>query len=228
MRLIEQLRMMEPQAQEELIEQLELPDPAEAAQLLGFIKDVGSSFLKSATLQRVVEQNLAYECRYEIVEFLEDSDPIIRVDAIEALTGVRDPYVLLRLMVLALTDRSWLVRGWATASLGESGEEILSPILGKIIRTDRSAFVRLNGWYALVWLGEDAAYNQVLRFLEHPYYRIRGAACNLILNLIESKRLKLEEINGTLDLLRELITREKVYSVYEAMNRCIHSIENLL
>ena len=228
MRIIEQLRMMEPKAQEELIEQVELQGSAEAAQLLSFIKDLGSSFLKSAALQRAVEQNLAYECRYEMVEFLEDPDPIIRADAIEALMGVKDPYVLLRLIVLALTDPSWLVRGWATAALGESGEEMLSPILGKIVRSDRSAFVRLNGWYALVWLGKDTAYNHVLQFLEHPYYRIRVAACNLILNLIESRKLKPEEITGTLNLLRKLIVREKVRSVYDAMKRCIYSVENLL
>ncbi len=105
---------------------------------------------------------------------------------------------------------------------------MLSPILSKIVRSDRSAFVRLNGWYALVWLGKDAAYNHVLQFLEHPYYRIRVAACNLILNLIESRKLKPEEITRTLNLLRKLIVREKVRSVYDAMKRCIYSVENLL
>jgi len=218
--------MMESKAQEELIEQVELTTPVEAVELLGFVKTMGSSFLKSATLQKVAEQNLAYECRYEIMEFLEDPDPIVRVDAVEALEGVKDPYVLLRLVVLALTDPSWLVRGWSTAALGESGEEKLKPVLGKIVRTDRSAFVCLNGWYALVWLGEDAAYSQVLRFLDHTHYRIRVAACNLILNLIESKKLKPKEITETLDLIRELIAREKVYSVREAMNECIYNIKN--
>lgn len=218
---------MESRAQEELIEQIELTSPTEAATLLGFAKDIGSSFLKSAALRQVAEHNLAYECRYAIVEFLEDPDPIVRVDAIEALAEAKDSHVLLHLTVSALTDRSWLVRGWAAAALGESGEEILMPILDKIVRTDRSAFVRLNGWYALVWLGENTAYSQLLQFLNHPHYRIRLAACNLILNLIDFNKLSKRQIIKTLDLFRELIAREDVYSVHDAMGRCIHTIENL-
>lgn len=228
MRIAERLRMAEPETLEALIEQLELTNPAEAATLLDFAKNSDSSILKSAALQRVAEQGIAIECWNKIVEFLEDPDPIVRVEAIEALEEVRDPNVLLRLMVSALADRSWLVRGWATAALGESGEEILKPLLEKIVRTDRSAFVRLNGWYALVWLGDEEAYNQMLRFLKHPHYRLRIAACNLILRLYDSRRLDPQKITETIDIIGRLIEDENIISVNDVMNRCLCTLRDCL
>ncbi|GIV06407.1 MAG: hypothetical protein KatS3mg016_1982 [Fimbriimonadales bacterium] len=221
MRTVERLRMAEPETLETLIEQLELTNPAEATALLDFVKNSGSSILKSTALQRVAEQGIASGCWNKIVEFLEDPDPTVRVDAIEALEDARNPNVLLRLTVSALADHSWLVRGWATAALGESGEAALKPLLWKIVRTDRSAFVRLNGWYALVWLGDEEAYNQMLRFLKHPYYRLRIAACNLILRLYDSGRLDPQKITETLDIIGRLIEDENIISVNDVMNKCL-------
>lgn len=208
--------------EEEATKLMSIATPEQVHQAIERAKMSEDSDIKVSLLNQLMEHTHFSEYGDAVIDFLSDPDPVVRVHAVEYLMGSSNPNHLLRLLVCAFSDPDWLVRGWAVSALGCSGERALVPALERIAHTDRSLFVQLNSWGALLKLGKSEALEPLLSFLQAKHYRLRIVACHLI----EEVRDMIDDRDQALviKLLSRLIQEERWLSVRSAMEKLYSSL----
>lgn len=104
-----------------------------------------------------------------LLPFLNDPNPLVRVNAIDALEGIPQPEIDVHLLGLAIADDDWLVRGWAVMALGSADYPWLEPFLWKVYRRDSSHYVKISALGALLAQGVGKAYPLLEKYLFRTY-----------------------------------------------------------
>lgn len=208
--------------EEESVKLMSLATSEQVHQAIACAKMSEDPDVRLSILEQLTEHTSVSNYGDAVIDFLSDPDSMVRVHTIEYLMGSPNPNHLLHLLVCAYSDSDWLVRGWAVSALGCSGERALVRALEKIVHTDRSLFVQLNSWGALLRLGKSEALEPLLSFLQAKHYRLRIATCHL---LEEARDVLNDSDKGILiKLLRRLIEGERWLSVQHAMEKLYRSL----
>ena len=151
-----------------------------------------------------------------LLPFLNDPDPLVRVNAIDAID--------VHLLGLAIADDDWLVRGWAVMALGSTDYPWLEPFLWKVYRRDPSHYVKISALGALLAHGVNEAYPLLEGYLFSPHYLFVIKAAHALEDSVDVlEREMLEALEG---VLRErLVHWRSVASVVEALEPCLEAVQ---
>lgn len=158
-----------------------------------------------------------------LLPFLNDSDPLVRVNAIDALEGIPQPEIDVHLLGLAIADDDWLVRGWAVMALGSADYPWLEPFLWKVYRRDSSHYVKISALGALLAQGVGKAYPLLEKYLFSSHYLFVINTAHALQDSVDVlERATLEALEG---VLRELLAHWRgVASVVEALEPCLEAV----
>jgi len=158
-----------------------------------------------------------------LLPFLNDPDPLVRVETIDALEGIPQPEIDVHLLGLAIADDDWLVRGWAVMALGSADYPWLESFLWKVYRRDSSHYVKIKALGALLAHGVDEAYPLLEKYLLSPHYLFVINAARALEDSIDVlERETLEALEG---VLRERLAHWRgVASVVEALEPCLEAV----
>lgn len=147
-----------------------------------------------------------------------DPDDVVRCTAAEQI-GYQGKVSALPVLVAGLADRSWLVRGWAAAAIGDLGVTCyrtldIQRIVEEALRLEAHPFVKLNLCYALYRFGQTRYLEDILSLLSHRYYRIRCAAANTLKHIVEEGTVDKESICRAVE---QAVQVEKTVAVRETL-----------
>lgn len=158
-----------------------------------------------------------------LLPFLNDPDPLVRVNAIDALEGIPQPEIDVHLSGLAIADDDWLVRGWAVMALGSADYPWLESFLWKVYRRDSSHYVKISALGALLAQGVGKAYPLLEKYLFSSHYLFVINAAHALQDSVDVlERATLEALEG---VLRERLAHWRgVASVVEALEPCLEAV----
>ncbi|MGQ9881858.1 MAG: HEAT repeat domain-containing protein [Armatimonadota bacterium] len=198
----------------ELLNSLSSPDPTERWEAVE-----GLAQYRHTRVLRALEGVLLF-----------DPDDVVRCTAAEQI-GYQGKASALPVLVAGLADRSWLVRGWAAAAIGDLGVARyrtlnIEQIIEEALRVETHPFVKLNLWYALYRLGKTRYLQDILSLLSHRYYRFRSATANTLKDIIEEGTADKESICRAVE---QAVQVEKTVAVRETllqvMAQCKRSLD---
>ena len=159
-----------------------------------------------------------------LLPFLNDPDPLVRVNAIDALESIPQPQIDVHLLGLAIADDDWLARGWAVMALGSTDYPWLEPFPWKVYRRDPSHYVKISALGALLAHSVNEAYPLLEGYLFSPHYLFVIKAAHALEDSVDVlEREMLEALEG---VLRErLVHWRSVASVVEALEPCLEAVQ---
>ena len=159
-----------------------------------------------------------------LLPFLNDPDPLVRVETIDSLEGIPQPQIDVHLLGLAIADDDWLVRGWAVMALGSADYPWLESFLWKVYRRDSSHYVKIQALGALLAQGVDEAYPLLEKYLFSSHYLFVINAAHALADSVDVlERETLEALEG---VLRERLAHWRgVASVVEALESCLEAVQ---
>ncbi len=132
----------------------------------------------------------------ELIQDLQDTNPIVRWSAAEELGRVKDPRAV-EPLIAALGDRDEGVRREVVRALGEIGDPRAVEPLGEMLE-DKSEFVRMNTLWALEKIRSDRAVELIISALKNDNPLVRMNASASLGRIGDKKAIgPLEEVAGT-------------------------------
>ncbi|MCS6918462.1 MAG: HEAT repeat domain-containing protein [Fimbriimonadales bacterium] len=204
-----------------------LPTDLESARaLLQAAAQHPDALFRSEALAAIDESGYAQQLTAELLPFLSDTEPLVRVGALEALMFNTEPQVMAHLLGLAIADPEPLVRGYALTNLAYADYSWLKAFLWKAYRNDRSHYVKIRALGGLLRLGETQVYKKLMEYLHVRWHiLIINAAQELTLG---AARLSPSERTEATQAMRRLLhkTPPPPVSVAEALEACTTSLKN--
>jgi len=132
----------------------------------------------------------------ELIQDLQDTNPIVRWSAAEELGRAKDPRAV-EPLIAALGDRDEGVRREVVRALGEIGDPRAVEPLGEMLE-DKSEFVRMNALWALEKIRSDRAVELIISALKNDNPLVRMNASASLGRIGDKKAIgPLEEVAGT-------------------------------
>lgn len=133
---------------------------------------------------RSLEALYPFSDTQEVVErvkhAISDPDELVRAAALELL-GDWVETSSVQTIITCLNDEEWLVRAYAAIALGMIGDPKAIAALEKQVNCTNED-EELSRYYMALWcLGKTQYKMKFLKYLAHPYYRVRCAVANLLL-----------------------------------------------
>ncbi len=115
-----------------------------------------------------------------LIGYLHDSDPKVRMTAIEVMGRLKDSRAL-KPLVLALMDKDWIVRRTAADSLGDMNSSLaVEPLMSSLLE-DENSIVRIAAVYALGKIRDFRAVSALITALNKDSYSgVREAAATML------------------------------------------------
>lgn len=115
-----------------------------------------------------------------LVGYLHDSDPNVRMTAIEVMARLKDSRVV-KTLVYALMDKDWIVRRTAADSLGDMNSSLaVEPLMSSLLE-DENSIVRIAAAYALGKIRDFRAVSALITALNKDSYSgVRDAAATML------------------------------------------------
>lgn len=156
------------------------PPPKPAKKVL----DVPKVPVAPAYSPGVIDTELQTAARNEIVAAFGASDPVLRAQALEAMSKSRDPDAQ-DSIAKALADKDGLVR---FAGAMAAGDLKLKPLYAnlKVLANDADDNVKVAARYALFRLGDASLTQEIAQLGQHPMAGVRRNAA-MVLGLMENK-----------------------------------------
>jgi len=153
---------------------------------------------------------------------IKDSDSLVRVESIGLLGDWQDVSSVLQI-IESLSDDDWLVRASAAISLGKIGDKkAISAIEAKLESVSYDEEL-LRYYIALSCLGKNQYLRKVLDQLSNPYYRVRCAVANLLLECLEY----LDSENFVEDFKKALEKALEKEETKAARSSIVNAIQNI-
>ncbi|MEJ5250798.1 MAG: HEAT repeat domain-containing protein [Chthonomonadetes bacterium] len=151
-----------------------------------------------------------------------DPEDVVRCSAAEQLGYWEKPSVL-PFLVAALADRSWLVRGWAAAAIGDMNviryrTLHIQRIVEEAFRLETHPFPKLNMGYALYRFGDRGYLDYILSLLSHRSYRIRCAVANTLLEILQEN---IADTGVIYHAVEQALQTEKTVAARESFRRVL-------
>lgn len=131
-----------------------------------------------------IDATLQSAARAEIVAAFGANDPVLRAQALEAMSKTRDPDAQ-EYVAKALADKSGLVRFAGALAAGDLKLKALYPALKKLA-TDADENVQVASRYALHKLGDATLSQEIAQLGQNPKPGVRRNAA-MVLGLMENK-----------------------------------------
>ncbi|WP_295448878.1 HEAT repeat domain-containing protein [uncultured Thiodictyon sp.] len=153
-----------------------------------------------------------------VVSALSDSDDLVRLEAVAAITEWGKIDAAEQLVEL-LVDDEWLVRGDAAIALATVGYAPGASLIARRFPQAECDEERVRYALALWCLGDTGYKDVFLGFLENPHYRIRCAVANLLLNC-----RNLISMDGILERLKEALDKEGTEAARSSLKNTIAAL----
>jgi HEAT repeat protein len=154
-----------------------------------------------------------------LIEALNDREDIVRINAAESLGVLKATKAILPL-IDHLKDRAELVRGYCAEALGEIGDKKAIPFLEKALSKEKRNSARLRIFEALYRLGDKSEFKPILGMLNTTSYRVRCAAANILVELVNRKNQ-----GEILAALKARLDKEPIYAARSTILRAIGDIK---
>lgn len=177
--------------------------------------------IRMRAAEKLGEFSRSLRIKARLLELLSDSDPLVRIAAIESLECYLDPDVVLRIREL-LADKDPLVRGYAALALGETGNASLAETLrARLEEAEPGESVCILS--ALIRLGHHGLLRDLLEMLRERDYRVRCAVANLLCDLLDV--LEKQQRNDVLEALKRAQRMEMTKAALSSIRAALSELE---
>lgn len=161
----------------------------------------------------------------KVLQLLEDSEEMVRIQMIEACYAVRQENIH-KALWKRLDRTIGLEKGYLLLTLSyiykNQSDRIMNILLAETKSTDQNE--RIDAYAGLVILGQDIYVNYIVDFFDSENYRLRCAACNLLCEIISWDMLSEERISFVFDAVMRLSKKEKTNAVNSSIKTLINII----
>jgi len=178
-------------------------------------------------IEAVGGSGYASQLTAELLPFLSDAEPLVRVCTLEALMGNTAHEVMTHALGLAVADPDPLVRGYALKNLTCAQYPWLKAFLWKVYRNDRSHYVKIHALSGLLQHGETQVYRKLIEYLQARWHiLVINAAQELTLG---ADRLNPDERAAVVQAMRQRLNDlpEPPVSVVEVLEECLTNLYQL-
>lgn len=160
-----------------------------------------------------------------LLELSKDKDSLVRVEACDSLCYASSMEVYNRLKTIVKNDKNGTVRGYAAASLGDvskaiGNEGITVEFLVSRLKKEKVIFAIINIYSALIVLGEDKYFYEIVKLLNTQRYQNRCAVVNSFYDIVDE--------NNKETVVKALLKRkevEKSVAVYSAIDELLEYLD---
>jgi HEAT repeat protein len=115
-----------------------------------------------------------------LIADLQDSDPLVRSNAVKALGAIKDPRAV-KPLIAVLNDNDPLIQRQAVEALGRINDLLaLGPLIGVLEDREKKPYVRMSAAEALGSMGDSGAVEPLVAALDDPHWEVRAHAAEAL------------------------------------------------